>query len=358
MPQDTHSHHSPFGGLPLPEISAAKAAHVDKLSSLGVFDAEQLLGIVAAMGGRKELAAAAGLSEDEVGALVDAASKALPPHVVQDLSVAQHIKYPLGALDHNDKTRADVKSHLAQFPDLLAPVPVGAPLPSAVNHISGMEPVQNQGGRGTCVGFGSTALHEYFAYLPHHLKTKFSEEFIYDMCKKTDGHAAECGTWLLYAVRAFAQYGQCQERWLSYNPNLPCNHADSLTPAIMQNAALYHSSPTYYANPKDVNGLKTALALRNSNAGFCIPVYRSWYQSPTVARTGQITMPLSGDPVVGGHCMCFVGYQDNAAYPGGGYFILRNSWGTGWAYQSPYGAGYGTIPFAYISGHCTEAASY
>jgi len=126
----------------------------------------------------------------------------------------------------------------------------------------------------------------------------------------------------------------------------------------MKNAALYRSSPTYYSNPKDVGAMKTALAVRNSDVAFCVPVYNSWYRSPTVERTGQITMPLQGEQPVGGHCMCLVGYQDNPAYPGGGYFILRNSWGQGWAQHDPYGQGYGTIPYGYISGYATEAASY
>ena len=81
--------------------------------------------------------------------------------------------------------------------------------------------------------------------------------------------------------------------------------------------------------------MKVALSVRDLNVGFCIPVYNSWYKSPAVDQTGQITMPLSGEQSVGGHCMCLVGYQDNKAYPGGGYFILRNSWGTSWAFKNP-----------------------
>ena len=50
-----------------------------------------------------------------------------------------------------------------------------------------------------------------------------------------------------------------------------------------------------------------------------------------------------------------MGYQDTPSSPGGGYFIVRNDWHTTWAYQSPYGAGYGTIPYQYITNDGWEA---
>lgn len=44
--------------------------------------------------------------------------------------------------------------------------------------------------------------------------------------------------------------------------------------------------------------------------------------------------------------MYLVGYVDTAASPGGGYFIVLNSWGTaGFGSSCPFGAGYGTIPY-------------
>lgn len=66
-------------------------------------------------------------------------------------------------------------------------------------------------------------------------------------------------------------------------------------------------------------------------------------------------MPLPGERASSGHCMALVGYQDDRRYSGGGYFIVRNSWGTDWAPKSPYGPGYGMIPYAFIEEHCSEA---
>jgi hypothetical protein len=88
-----------------------------------------------------------------------------------------------------------------------------------------------------------------------------------------------------------------------------------------------------------------------------IPVYDSWHQSAETRRSGRITMRIGQEQQAGGHAVCLVGYQDAASSPGGGYFIVRNSWSTTWAYQSPYGAGYGSIPYQYIANDAWEAFS-
>jgi C1A family cysteine protease len=91
---------------------------------------------------------------------------------------------------------------------------------------------------------------------------------------------------------------------------------------------------------------------------FSVPVFRSWYLSAWVRATGKINMPLPNDILEGGHAMAMVGYIDSdETGTGGGRFIIRNSWGPDWAANSGFGAGYGTIPYAYIERHCMEAYS-
>jgi C1A family cysteine protease len=78
-----------------------------------------------------------------------------------------------------------------------------------------------------------------------------------------------------------------------------------------------------------------------------------------VVYTGDITMPIPGEVRVGGHAMCIVGCIDlpDRHEIGGGRFILRNSWDAKWGISSPYGTGYGSIPYAYIARFGTEAYS-
>jgi C1A family cysteine protease len=54
-----------------------------------------------------------------------------------------------------------------------------------------------------------------------------------------------------------------------------------------------------------------------------ITVYES-FESDAVARSGEVPMPRAGEPQVGGHAICVVGYRPD------GHFIVRNSWNTDW----------------------------
>src|SRR5207249_11867871 len=53
--------------------------------------------------------------------------------------------------------------------------------------------------------------------------------------------------------------------------------------------------------------------------------------------------------------MCIIGYGFDSAFLGGGYFVVRNSWGTDWARLSPFGPGHGTLPFSYVGHYGWEA---
>ena len=70
---------------------------------------------------------------------------------------------------------------------------------------------------------------------------------------------------------------------------------------------------------------------------------------------GDIRFPLSTDELEGGHAMCMAGYQDDLEVPGGGMFLVRNSWGVGWARNSAVEPGYARIPYAFIQNYANSA---
>jgi C1A family cysteine protease len=71
---------------------------------------------------------------------------------------------------------------------------------------------------------------------------------------------------------------------------------------------------------------------------FGFTVYES-FEGQDVAQTGVVPMPGVSESVLGGHCVVVVGYDDSKDW-----FIVRNSWGTGWGDQ-----GYCYMPYQYLT---------
>ena len=154
--------------------------------------------------------------------------------------------------------------------------------------------------------------------------------------------------------------GCCLETDWPYVPiPIAGNEGQNPPPTGAQLAALAFRIPfVKQLSPTYIPDLKAELAAGHC-VSFSIPVFNSWLGSQWVADTGDITMPIPNEIRVGGHAMCLVGYVDmpNSPELGFGRFILRNSWGHAWGINSPYGQGYGTIPFAYLAKLGAEAYS-
>jgi hypothetical protein len=182
-----------------------------------------------------------------------------------------------------------------------------------------------------------------------------SEQHLYYETKLIDGSPTGCGTWQMKAIIVLRDRGQCREVVWPYNPNPPCNNHGSLPPLARQDGLRFRLA-TLVVSPRSVGQYKTHMS-KQRPVTLSIPVYNSWYQSAETRRSGRITMRIGNEQSVGGHAVCLVGYQDSPSSPGGGYFIVRNSWDTTWGYQSPYGGGYGTIPYQYITNEAWEAVT-
>jgi hypothetical protein len=225
-----------------------------------------------------------------------------------------------------------------------------------VNHIPGLFDIRSQGKRGACVAFGTVAMREFLS----RKKYELSEQYLYWGAKMRDGKPESKGTWVRYAMQCLEENGVCLRTEWPYN-QLPVEteHQGPPPRKAVQGAKRFIISKKISINPRSVNDLRSIIHGNEKLSGrvisFAIPVFRSWHQNPITYRTGRIVMPLPSEIPVGGHCMTLVGFKDDPAWPGGGFFILRNSWGTSWASQSSYGAGYGTIPYDFIALHCWEA---
>jgi C1A family cysteine protease len=346
---------SGFGGRPLQTLKAPAPGvtlspdSLKELRNLGLVDYEQLVGVTAVEGMKEELQKKLRVSKRSFDSLVDYARGQLPA------GRAELLRSPAppesrGARKPTQTMKADAGRRLARAAAVSA-VEAEA-LPKSVNLIRFMPPIRAQGGRPTCAAFALTALNEY---VRRHgsFDVDLSEQHLYYQAKRMDGDPNGCGTYLATAITILRDSGQCRESVWPYDPNLPCD--DQGTPPDAAAAdGLEYQLHMVSVEENSVDAYKAQLA-KAWPITVAIPTYDSWFGSPEVRRSGRITMRIGDEAEAEGHALVIVGYQESTTSPGGGYFIVRNSWGTAWANESPYAPGYGTIPYQYIIDDAWEA---
>jgi hypothetical protein len=315
------------------------------LAALGIRTLEEFQS--AAMVARPELDAFLGTSVDELLSAIPATAEAIPQSALETILAGD---YALGV-------DLDVVPRLTVAPGIQTTDEESSG--GCANLIKEMPPVRDQGNRGTCVAFASIAAYEQSLFkvgAGHDL----SEQFLYWNCKANDGIPTTSGTFLGIAFPLLKRDGCCLETAWPYVSNPVIGNEGQGPPTSgSQFGALTFRLPAFRTIPaSSVSDYRMEL-LGGHTVAFSIPVFNSWYRSPAVAYSGNLTMPIPGEVRVGGHAMCIVGCIDQPDQPqiGGGRFILRNSWGSRWGINSPHGIGYGTIPYAYVARFGVEAYS-
>lgn len=342
----------------------------NKLAEFGINDWEQLYSLVKNDKNKSGLKSALNLQADEdIAALKEISQSALPDHKIQQLNQTEILNCPLGARKPEVIERITEKFRAQEFRDSIQfidsnrklnevmafdSVPAFA-VASSVNHIPQLNIIRAQGERGTCTAFAVSAANEFSIYSKRTQRFDLSEQHLFFETKEFEGDDL-CGSWIRNSMDVISDKGQCREGVWSYNLNLPCVQGFG-KPENADSDAINFKNTYFAIDQNDIGALKQTLSSGRIIA-FSIPVFDSWFESAETYRTGRITMPLPGEQESGGHAMDLVGFQDNSDSPGGGYFLVRNSWGTDWAHESIYGAGYGIIPYAYIEQHNWEAFAF
>jgi hypothetical protein len=340
---------NPKKGVNLQDVEGF-ARYAKKLRELWITTAGEFVGICEATGGKEHVAEYLSVDSGKLDTLLKQASARIQrPAAETRRSIAAAIKRIPG-MGLVEPSKAQLKAHLAKAPYLTVRFPAAQArtLPASVDWRSMLLPIRDQGRRPTCVAFSYVAMREFLEAQAGG-EARLSEQLLYWDCKQKDGQPT-CGARLDTGAQCLLDDGVCRGSFWKYETNpTPCPDMHGPPPAnALSEAEKYKIERIITLNPRSVPDIKTCLA-DGKVVIFGIPVYGSWYESAAVWQYGNITMRVNWEPLRGGHAMCFVGYQDDPSVPGGGFFILRNSWGTGWAYDSPYGAGYGTIPYQYIS---------
>jgi C1A family cysteine protease len=212
-------------------------------------------------------------------------------------------------------------------------------VPAIVDLRDQLTPVFDQGAEGSCTG---NALAGYLECLekkasgPAEGENSFfpvSRQFIYYQERVIEDTVAwDEGAEIRDGVKACATVGYCSEAVWPYAVG---DFALKPSDAAYADAAQHKISE--YLRAETMDDFRGALA-----AGFPVvfgfTVYDS-FESPVVAATGEVPMPLTSEARLGGHAVLMVGYNDEIKR-----VLVRNSWGDKWGQ-----AGYFTMPYEYVT---------
>ena len=218
-----------------------------------------------------------------------------------------------GALPVDDVASAEEEP--VSFADLPAEVDLHAKLPA----------VRYQGSRSTCVAHATAAVREYLLG-DQSTGANLSEQFIYWACKERDGFAGP-GTWIKTAMGVLQELGVCPEPVWPYNSALIANNeGQGPPPANAAGAAAPNRIVSFsQLNATWVDSLRTALAA-GSPVAFSVSVFESC-QRPYGFRGGDMRLPLPNEQIWAAMPCAWSAMWTTTEVPGGGYFIVRNSWG-------------------------------
>lgn len=179
-------------------------------------------------------------------------------------------------------------------------------------------PIKDQGDLGSCTG---NAIAGAFAYELKSQKLPFvdpSRLFIYYNERVMEGTVnQDAGAMIRDGIKSIATLGVCDETLWPYD----ITKFKKKPLAKCYTAARKHKAISYSRIPQTEAALKTVLS-SDTCVVFGFSVYES-FESAEVARTGKMPMPGKNEKLLGGHAVTMVGYTKD-------YYIVRNSWGTGW----------------------------
>jgi len=205
---------------------------------------------------------------------------------------------------------------------------IGAPAAFDWRNVNGQNyvtPIRNQGGCGSCVSFGTTAAVESAMRIQRGdpgLAVDLSEATLFFCIGPSSGASCGGGWYMTPAMDGYKNTGVPDEACFPYT-----DHQQACARcADWQSRAIKITGWHTISNAADI---KTWLSTKGPLSS-CFTVYNDFF----AYKTG-IYRHVSGG-VAGGHCICVIGYSD-----AGGFWICKNSWGTGWGESGFFCIAYG-----------------
>jgi len=223
-------------------------------------------------------------------------------------------------------------------------------LPVSVSYKYDYPAVDNQGGLGTCVAFGTRKMFEFYYLKRHGVHNLVSARAIYAQAKNqfwpTD--LTDDGLNVSDGLNAVKEYYV----WESDYSSLPDSDESDFPSYLEVAPANLHQTNFLVKNfvtvANDVFSMRKALY---KNGPFLIGTNwaNSWFNTPS---SGIMPAP---DVVAGGHCVNIVGYDDNIVNEDGtkGAFEIINNWTDTWANK-----GYAWLAYSFVNANDGQGNSF
>jgi C1A family cysteine protease len=207
---------------------------------------------------------------------------------------------------------------------------VGYPASYDLRNVGGQNfitQIRNQLGCGSCVAFGTCATVEGTFRVQRNnpnLPIDLSEAHLFYCIARNQGRNCSNGWWPEPALDAFRDIGVADEACYPYTGvDQNCTNLCADWQSRVTKITAYHALTSNLA------GIKQWISTRGPVSA-CFYVYNDFF-SYTTGIYKHVTGALAG-----GHCVSIVGYNDAQ-----GYWICKNSWGTGWGESGFFRIAYG-----------------
>jgi hypothetical protein len=210
-------------------------------------------------------------------------------------------------------------------------------------------PVRDQGGtRGTCSVHALAFCQEFITAIKTNQKgLNYSVEYLNWAGNAVAGKPYYDGGFFSDLDKGYQFYGDVSEQacpyQVSFNPNwAPPPTTVSIGKQAPRNTATFIKA---WDNSKGASLAQMEEAIAQIKAQRPVAVGVLWPLAfGTQEIDGHDVMKVPARPATfDGHSVVLVGFHRSAKFPGGGYFIFRNSWSKTWG-----DAGYGYMPFQYV----------
>jgi C1A family cysteine protease len=232
--------------------------------------------------------------------------------------------------------RVAVEGHAASVAARAAGLPGGPAAPAAFDWrnragLNYVTPIEDQGGCGSCVAFGAVAAVESLVRISRGTPTAsvdLSEAHLW-FCWGPSHGAGACpaGGWWPDAAYDGLKQGIVDSACYPYTA---ANQACNLCPD-WQNRLTKITGWHHLTSQADMKAFISTVGPVSA----CFTVYEDFYYHYT-GGVYTYNAATAGN-VVGGHCICIVGYDDSQ-----GCWIAKNQWGAGWGESGYFRMSYGS----------------